>query len=62
MAAGDHLRWTRNDRDLGRPNGEVVEVVSLDAEKVKGDKHLPFGLPGVNKANKVSNANCLRLS
>jgi conjugative relaxase-like TrwC/TraI family protein len=31
VAAGDRLRWTRNDRDLGRRNGEVVEVVSLDA-------------------------------
>ena len=34
----------------------------MDAEKVKGDKRLPFGLPGVNKAKKVSNANYLWLS
>ena len=29
--------------------------------KVKGDRRLPFGLPGVNKAKKVSNANYLWL-
>ena len=32
-------------------------VDEVDAEKVKGDKRLPFGLPGVNKAKKVSSAN-----
>ena len=37
-----------------------VDVV--DAEKIKGDKRLPFGLPGVNKAKKVSNANYLWIS
>jgi type I restriction enzyme M protein len=31
----------------------------VDAEKVKGDKRLPFGLPGVNKQKKISNANYL---
>ena len=36
-------------------------VYEVDAEKVKGDKRLPFGLPGVNKAKKVSNANYLWL-
>ena len=30
---GDRLRWTRNDRDLGRRNGEVVQVVSVDADR-----------------------------
>ena len=30
---GDRLRWTRNDRDLGRRNGEVVQVVSVDAAR-----------------------------
>ena len=34
----------------------------MDADKIKGDKRLPFGLPGVNKAKKVSNANYLWLS
>jgi ATP-dependent exoDNAse (exonuclease V) alpha subunit len=30
---GDRLRWTRNDRDLGRRNGEVVQVVSVEAAR-----------------------------
>ena len=33
----------------------------MDAEKVKSDRRLPFGLPGVNKSKKVSNANYLWL-
>ncbi len=37
-------------------------VDKVDAEKIKGDNRLPFGLPGVNKAKKVSNANYLWLS
>ena len=41
---------------MANPPFNVDEV---DAEKVKGDKRLPFGLPGVNKAKKVSNANYL---
>ena len=44
---------------IANPPFNVDEV---DAEKVKGDKRLPFGLPGVNKAKKVSNANYLWLS
>src|SRR3984893_7110259 len=44
---------------MANPPFNVDEV---DAEKVKGDKRLPFGLPGVNKAKKVSNANYLWLS
>ena len=34
----------------------------VDAEKVKLDRRLPFGLPGVNKAKKVSNGNFLWIS
>lgn len=34
-------------------------VDEVDAEKVKNDPRLPFGLPGVNKGGKVSNANYL---
>jgi type I restriction enzyme M protein len=34
----------------------------VDAEKIKGDPRLPFGLPGVNKAKKVSNGNYLWIS
>jgi len=34
----------------------------VDAERIKGDLRLPFGLPGVNKAKKVSNGNYLWIS
>ena len=44
---------------MANPPFNVDEV---DAEKVKGDKRLPFGLPGVSKAKKISNANYLWLS
>jgi type I restriction enzyme M protein len=44
---------------MANPPFNVDEV---DAEKIKGDKRLPFGLPGVNKGKKVSNANYLWLS
>ena len=44
---------------MANPPFNVDEV---DAEKVKGDRRLPFGLPAVNKAKKVSNANYLWLS
>jgi len=37
-------------------------VDMVDAEKIEGDKRLPFGLPGVNKAKKVSNGNYLWIS
>ena len=43
---------------MANPPFNVDEV---DAERVKGDRRLPFGLPGVNKSNKVSNANYLWL-
>ena len=43
---------------MANPPFNVDEV---DAEKVRGDRRLPFGLPGVNKARKVSNANYLWL-
>ena len=43
---------------MANPPFNVDEV---DAEKVKGDMRLPFGLPGVNKSKKVSNANYLWL-
>lgn len=44
---------------MANPPFNVDEV---DADKIKGDPRLPFGLPGVNKAKKVSNANYLWLS
>lgn len=34
----------------------------VDADKIKNDARLPFGLPGVNKAKKVSNGNYLWIS
>lgn len=44
------------DYVMANPPFNVDEV---DAEKVKNDPRLPFGLPGVNKSGKVSNANYL---
>src|SRR5437667_11325019 len=44
---------------MANPPFNVYEV---DGERAKGDKRLPLGLPGVNKAKKVSNANYLWLS
>lgn len=44
---------------MANPPFNVDEV---DAEKIKGDKRLPFGLPGENKGKKVSNANYLWMS
>ena len=37
-------------------------VDEIDADKVKNDPRLPFGLPGVNKKDKVSNGNYLWIS
>ena len=44
---------------MANPPFNVDEV---DAEKVKSDKRLLFGLPSVNKGKKISNANYLWLS
>lgn len=44
---------------MANPPFNVDEV---DAEKVKKDPRLPFGLPGVNKGKKVSNGNYLWIS
>lgn len=37
-------------------------VDEIDAEKMKGNKRLSFGLPGVNKSGKVSNGNYIWMS
>jgi type I restriction enzyme M protein len=37
-------------------------VDMIDAEKIKTDLRLPFGLPGVNKAKKISNGNYVWIS
>ena len=42
------------DYVMANPPFNVDEV---DADKIKNDPRLPFGLPGVNKAGKVSNGN-----
>jgi type I restriction enzyme M protein len=34
----------------------------VDAERIKGDPRLPFGLPGVNKQKRVGNGNYLWIS
>ncbi len=47
------------DYVMANPPFNVDEV---DADKVKRDPRLPFGLPGVNKKSKVSNANYLWIS
>lgn len=44
---------------MANPPFNVDEV---DAEKVKNDPRLPFGLPGVNKKKQVSNGNYLWIS
>lgn len=67
-AGNDAITYYRDPHELvgkcdfvmANPPFNVDEV---DAEKAKSDdKRLPFGLPGVNKAKKVSNANYLWLS
>jgi type I restriction enzyme M protein len=37
-------------------------VDEIDADKIKSDPRLPFGLPGVNKKEKVSNGNYIWIS
>ncbi len=49
----------KGDFVMANPPFNVDEV---DADKIKGDKRLPFGLPGINRAKKVSNANYLWIS
>ena len=53
-----HEKVGQCDFVMANPPFNVDEV---DEERVKGDKRLPFGLPGVNKSKKVSNANYLWL-
>ncbi len=55
----NHNLFNKSDFVMANPPFNVDEV---DAEKIKGDPRLPFGLPGVNKNNKVSNGNYLWIS
>lgn len=66
-AGNDAITYYKDPHELVGKCGFVManppfNVDEVDADKVKGDKRLPFGLPGVNKAKKVSNANYLWMS
>jgi len=54
-----HDIWGNCDFVMANP---PFNVDMVDADKVKDDRRLPFGLPGVNKAKKVSNGNYLWIS
>jgi type I restriction enzyme M protein len=51
--------WGNCDFVMANPPFNVDKV---DAERVKTDRRLPFGLPGVNKEKHVSNGNYLWIS
>ena len=51
--------WGHCDFMMANP---PFNVDMVDATRVKDDRRLPFGLPGVNKAGKVGNANYLWIS
>ena len=66
-AANEAITYYKDPHELAGKCDFVManppfNVDEVDAEKVKGDKRLPFGLPGVNKEKKISNANYLWLS
>jgi type I restriction enzyme M protein len=54
-----HEMVGKADYVMANPPFNVDEV---DAEKIKTDPRLPFGLPGVNKEKKVSNGNYIWIS
>ena len=54
-----HELLGKADFVMANPPFNVDEV---DAETIKNDPRLPFGLPGVNKGKKVSNGNYLWIS
>jgi type I restriction enzyme M protein len=54
-----HELFNKCDFVMANPPFNVDKV---DAEKIKNDRRLPFGLPGVNKEQKVSNGNYLWIS
>lgn len=51
--------WGNCDFVMANP---PFNVDMVDAERVKDDRRLPFGLPGVNKEKNVSNGNYLWIS
>ena len=54
-----HELFGKADYVMANPPFNVDEI---DADKVKTDPRLPFGLPGVNKKDKVSNGNYVWIS
>jgi type I restriction enzyme M protein len=63
----DAITYYQDEHDLrGRCDFVMANppfnVDLVDAEKIKGDPRLPFGLPGVNKQKKVGNGNYLWIS
>jgi type I restriction enzyme M protein len=55
----EHSLGGRCDFVMANP---LFNVDLVDAERIKGDPRLPFGLPGVNKQKKVGNGNYLWIS
>ncbi|MEX0878760.1 MAG: N-6 DNA methylase, partial [Thermoanaerobaculia bacterium] len=55
----EHSLLDRCDFVMANP---PFNVDLVDAERIKGDPRLPFGLPGVNKEKKVGNGNYLWIS
>lgn len=56
---GPHELVGKTDYVMANPPFNVDEI---DADKIKSDPRLPFGLPGVNKKGKVSNGNYVWIS
>ncbi|MCP3995321.1 MAG: N-6 DNA methylase, partial [bacterium] len=54
-----HALAGKADYVMANPPFNVDEI---DADKIKNDPRLPFGLPGVNKKGKVSNGNYVWIS
>jgi len=54
-----HTLYAKCDYVMANP---PFNVDMVDAERIKNDRRLPFGLPGVNKNKKVSNGNYLWIS
>jgi len=54
-----HELLRKADYVMANPPFNVDEI---DADKVKSDPRLPFGLPGVNKKGKISNGNYVWIS
>jgi type I restriction enzyme M protein len=55
----EHVLFGKCDFVMANP---PFNVDLVDAERIKGEPRLPFGLPGVNKQKKVGNGNYLWIS